>query len=270
MTGMAGHSSYIEFASRHSAPSGSQTSPTLVLLHAFPLHAGMWEPQRPLADAGLRVVMPNVRGFGDGTDAVAAASIDAYAEDVIALLDHLNIETAIIGGLSMGGYIALALYRLAPERFSGLVLADTRADADADPARANRRRLISLAAASGSAAIAADMVPRLLGATTQVQRPELTRVVHDMICESPVPAIQAALTAMMDRADSTPLLSRIAVPTLALVGDEDVLTPPSLSESMASAVPGARLVRIAAAGHLASLEQPQAFNEAVTASFARR
>lgn len=268
---MASRPSYVEFVPRRVEPSGSQISPrTLVLLHAFPLHAGMWTPQQPLADAGWRVLMPNVRGFGSEADPASTAAMDDYARDVLSLLDQLDTKQAVIGGVSMGGYIALALYRLAPERFSGLLLADTRADADTPQARVNRRRLIALAQSSGTAAIADDMVPRLLGATTQAQRPALIEEVRRMICDNTPQALESALVAMMDRDDSTHVLATIDVPTLIAVGDDDVLTPPEVSAQMASAVRGSRLVRIAAAGHLSSLEQPQAFNEAVTACFGRR
>jgi len=214
--------------------------------------------------------MPNVRGFGGDADAAPSASMSDYARDVLAALDQLHITTAVIGGVSMGGYVALALYRLAPERFSGLLLADTRADADTEQVRANRRRLSMLAESAGAAAIADEMLPRLLGATTQASQPQLTRAVRDMICENSTVAIQSALAAMMDRADSTDLLATVRVPTLVVVGDEDALTPPALSQDMAEAVSGARLVRVPAAGHLSNLEQPHAFNDAVTTCFGRR
>ena len=213
--------------------------------------------------------MPNVRGFGPGEEPAASAMQD-YAADVLALLDDRGIDTAVIGGLSMGGYVALALYRRAPERFAGLLLADTRAEADSEQARANRKRLIVLAGASGPSAIADDMVPKLLGATTQAARPGVSHLVRQMIGDTTVPAVQNALTAMMHRADSRDVLGTICVPTLIVVGEEDGLTPPEVHVQMASAIPGARLVRIPAAGHLSNLEQPQAFNEAVTAHFGRR
>ncbi|MFN7984886.1 MAG: alpha/beta fold hydrolase [Vicinamibacterales bacterium] len=267
---MASRLSFLEFPPRHVEPSGSQGSvPTLVLLHAFPLHAGMWAMQRPLSHAGWRVIMPNVRGFGRGEEPTSLSMQD-YASDVLALLDELGIDTAVIGGLSMGGYIALALYRRAPERFAGLLLADTRAEADSEQARANRERLIALAGTRGPSALADDMVPKLLGTTTQVARPAVSHLVRRMIADTTAPAIQSALTAMMHRADSRDVLGTIRVPTLIVVGEEDGLTPPEVHVQMASAIPGARLVRIPAAGHLSNLEQPQAFNDAVTACFGRR
>ena len=133
----------------HRAPGPQTAAPlgTLLLLHAFPLGARMWEPQHALAERGWHVVMPQFRGFDCETpDGADAASIDDYASDVADLLQTLGVKTAVVAGLSMGGYVALALYRHAPELFQGLVLADSRADADSGEARANRTRLIGVAA----------------------------------------------------------------------------------------------------------------------------
>jgi pimeloyl-ACP methyl ester carboxylesterase len=224
----------------------------------------MWEPQRLLADTGWRVIVPQLRGFDSTTPLpTESCTMADYASDVRGLLDFLHVEKAVIGGLSMGGYVALALYRLAPERFSGLVLADTRADADASDVRANRQRLIALAHSSGASAIAGDMLPKLLGATSLVRQPALADQVRGLISVQQPSAIQAALGAMMERPDSTALLPTIAVPTLVVVGEEDVLTPPPLSESMATAIPHAQLERVAEAGHLSNMEQPVMFNFAV-------
>lgn len=237
---------------------------TLLLLHAFPLSARMWEPQHALAEHGWRVVMPHFRGFdGARPEDQDAATLDDYAGDVANLLETLEIDRAVIGGLSMGGYVALALYRHAPQLFRGLVLADTRAEADSAEARANRARMMALAGTGGAAAIADDMVPKLLGQTTRATRPALEERVRALILGNPPAAIQAALRAMMTRPDSTALLPAIAVPTLVVVGDEDTLTPPQLSASMAASIPQADLLVLSQAGHLSSLEQPHAFNAAL-------
>ena len=221
----------------------------------------MWEPQQVLAEHGWRVVMPQFRGFDcDKPDDADATSLDDYAEDVAYLMETLDITEAVIGGISMGGYVALALYRHAPELFRGLVLADTRADADSAEARANRTRLIALAGAGGAAAIADDMLPKLLGQTTKMRHPEIEERVRALIVGNQPIAIQVALRAMMTRPESTQLLPSIAVPTLVLVGEEDALTPPALSSSMAALIPNASLAVLRQAGHLSNLEQPHAFN----------
>lgn len=237
---------------------------TLVLLHAFPLSARLWEPQYALADAGWRVVMPQLRGFDCTTpDGADVHSMDDYANDVADLMQTLELERAVIGGLSLGGYVAFALYRQHPALFQALVLADTRAEADSADARANRTRLIDVVRARGAAAVADEMVPKLLGATSQSLRPELMDRVRSLIVSNQPAAIEGALTAMLARPDSTPLLPTIAVPALVVVGDEDVLTPPGLSTAMAALLPRAELVTLAQAGHLSSLERPELFNAAV-------
>jgi pimeloyl-ACP methyl ester carboxylesterase len=254
---------YIE-AEPETAVGDRSATPVLVLLHAFPLSARMWEPQHALTAHGWRVVMPHLRGFDcAASDGATASSLDDYAADVADLLDALGVAQAVVGGLSMGGYVALALYRNAPQLFRGLVLASTRADADTAEARANRIRMIALAESGGASAIAGEMLPRLVGTTTAAQHPELVERVRSLATATRPAALQAALRAMMTRHDSTTMLPGIAVPTLVVCGDEDALIPPEIAARMAAAIPQALFARLAAAGHLPNLEQPQAFNAAL-------
>ena len=237
---------------------------TLVLLHAFPLSARMWEPQLALAEQGWRVVAPHFRGFDGGSTEQQVTSVDDYAGDVIDLLDALHLEEAVIGGLSMGGYVAFALLRLAPRYVRGLVLADTRSQADTPEGVDGRRRMLALLREKGSAAIADQMIPKLLGVSTRDEHPALVERVRGMILANSADAIAGGITALMTRPDSTPLLSGIHTPTLIVVGEEDELTPPALSEGMHGSIAGSELVTIPKAGHLANLEQPEVFNAALT------
>ncbi len=208
--------------------------------------------------------MPQFRGFDCSTpDGADVQSIDDYTGDVADLLQTLELERAVIGGLSLGGYVALALYRQAPSLFQALILADTRAEADSADARANRTRLIDVVRTRGAAAVADEMLPKLLGATTSATRPDIVERVRALVLGNQPSAIEGALTAMMARPDSTSLLPSITVPTLVLVGEDDVLTPPALSTAMVSLLPAAELVVVSHAGHLANLEQPDAFNAAL-------
>jgi pimeloyl-ACP methyl ester carboxylesterase len=164
---------------------------TLVLLHAFPLGARMWEPQHALADQGWRIVMPQFRGFDcTKSDVPEAASIEDYARDVADLLETLAVDQAVVGGQSMGGYVAFELYRRMPHMFSGLVLADTRAEPDTPEGRANRARMIELAGARGAVAIADEMVPKLLGDTTRRSCPAVEDRVRALILANHPSAIQ--------------------------------------------------------------------------------
>jgi 3-oxoadipate enol-lactonase len=250
--------------------SGDRPRGTLLLLHAFPLNARMWDGQLALADAGWHVIAPQMRGFDRGSGDPPAATVDDYAGDVIDLLDGLHIKQTVIGGLSMGGYVAFALLRLAARYIQGLVLADTRATADTPEGVEGRKRMLQLVGEKGPSAVADEMIPKLLGPTTMSSRPAVVDHVRSLALASSSEAIAGALRALMTRPDSTPLLASIHVPTLILVGDEDTVTPPANSEEMHRAVVGSELVRIPAAGHLSNLERPDLFNAALTAFLGHR
>ncbi|MGH9142760.1 MAG: alpha/beta fold hydrolase [Vicinamibacterales bacterium] len=238
---------------------------TLLLLHAFPLNARMWEQQLVLADRGWHVIAPQLRGFDGGNSDPAAASVDDYAGDVIDLLDTLHVKQVVVGGLSLGGYVAFALLRLAARYVQGLILADTRSQADTSEATAGRVRMLQLVQDKGPSAVADEMMPKLLGDTTRHSKPAIVQHVQSLALASSTEAIAGAIRALMTRPDSTPLLASIHVPTLIVVGDEDTVTPPAASEEMHRAIAGSELVRIPGAGHLSNLEQPGMFNAALAA-----
>jgi pimeloyl-ACP methyl ester carboxylesterase len=236
---------------------------TLVLLHAFPLSARLWEPQLALADAGWHVIAPDFRGFGDGAADPPADRLDDYVADLVDLLDTLHVHDAVIAGESMGGYVAFALLRIVPSYVRGLILADTRAEADSAEGVAGRRRMLALVAERGVQAVADEMVPKLLGETTRRERARVVDAVRSLILANTPQAIAGAVTAMMQRPDSTPLLATIHIPTLVVVGGEDALMPPGAAEALCRGIGGAELVTLAGAGHLPSVETPEAFNEVV-------
>ncbi len=246
----------------------------IVLLHAFPLSAEQWLPQIARVPAGCRIIAPDLRGFRGSDPAFAdpgveGVTIDGYAADVLALMAHLDISRAMVGGVSMGGYVALAMVRRAPQRVSGLVLANTRAGADSPEGRANRDRMIALVGREGPAAIAREMVPKLLGATTQREQPDLVAVVDRMIRQNSTDAIAAGLGAMRDRPDSTPLLASISCPTTIVAGEEDAIIAAAEAAAMHAAIPGSRLVSLPRVGHLSNLEGTGHFST-VSAIWGRR
>jgi 3-oxoadipate enol-lactonase len=236
---------------------------TLVLIHAFPVNARMFEPQLALAAGGWHVVAPQLRRFDGGDTDPPATSMDDYAGDVIDLLDALHVGEAVIGGVSMGGYIAFAMFRHAPRYFQGMVLADTRPQADTPEGVEGRKRMLALVREKGAPAVADEMLPKLLAEETRRSQPEVASRVRSLILANSTGAIADAIGALMTRPDSTPLLSTIHCPTLIMVGDGDVLTPPELSKAMHAAIGGSELAVIEHAGHLANLEQPAAFNKAL-------
>jgi pimeloyl-ACP methyl ester carboxylesterase len=179
-------------------------------------------------------------------------------------MDALALDSAVLVGLSMGGYVAFALWRRHRTRIRALVLADTRAGPDSDEGREKRRRIIDVARARGSAAVAELQLAGMVGATTRERRPDVADAVRAMIAAAPIEGIVGALEAMMTRPDSAPTLATIAVPTLIVVGEEDVLTPPSEARSMHDQIRGSRLEVLPRAGHVSNLEQPSAFNHVLS------
>jgi 3-oxoadipate enol-lactonase len=239
----------------------------VVLLHAFPLARTLWKPQLEELQDQCRLIIPDLRGFGGTSAALANLSIDQLADDIAHLLDALKItRPVVVGGLSMGGYVALAFARRHADRLCGLILADTRAEADSPEARENRDKMIAFARAHSPAEVIEQMLARLLGGETQTHHPEIADTVRAIAAQQPPGGIVAALQALRDRPDATGGLGVIRVPTLVIVGAEDILTPPSAAEAMVAAIPTSRYAKIAAAGHLSSLEQPEMFN-AVVGSF---
>lgn len=234
----------------------------VVLIHAFPLNAALWRPQTERAPTGWRFITPDLPGFGRSR-LEPAKSMEEIAKAVLEVLDAERIERAVIGGMSMGGYVTFALYRLAPERFSGMILADTRATADNDQQREARQKMMASVRANGPSAVADEMLPKLLGATSHRERPELAAAVRAMIERHSREAIAGAVEAMMRRPDSRPLLADIDVPTLVLCGEEDVLTPPADSEALHAGISGSRLSLIEKAGHLSNIEAPDRFSFAL-------
>jgi pimeloyl-ACP methyl ester carboxylesterase len=242
------------------------SGPPVVLLHAFPLSSAMWLAQREALIDAFRVITPDVRGFGGSPLGDEAPSLDAVVDDVAALLDAKELEDVVLGGLSMGGYVAMAFLRRYPHRVRGLVLADTKATADAGPARETRERIARQVTAQDSAAsLLEEVLPKLVGRTTAGSRPLVYGRVKAFVQSAPPAAVAWAQRAMAARSDSFDVLRTAEQPALVIVGEEDELAPPSDAEAMAEALPDAQLVRIADSGHLTAVETPEEFNSALRA-----
>jgi 3-oxoadipate enol-lactonase len=235
----------------------------LVLLHGWPHDRTLWAGQLRGLATRARCIAPDLRGFG-GSSVVGPFTIDRYADDVVALMDTLGIERAVIGGLSMGGYVAFAMLRRHRDRIRALVLADTRATADTNEVRSNRMRLVTLIEEHGVEALAARQLRPTLGRSTFEQQPEIVEVVRRMMASAPAEGAIGALRAMAERSDSSALLASIGMPTLVVGGAEDTFTPPSELEALAAAIPGSRLELLERCGHVCPIERPAAFNHVVT------
>lgn len=233
----------------------------LVLIHGYPLDGTMWQPQVAGLSHRARLIVPDLRGCGRSQATEPPYTMDSYADDLRALLDHLGVQRAILAGLSMGGYIAFAFYRQYPQRVQALALLDTRAQADTPEGREGRMRAAETARKEGAAAIAKGLLPRLLSPKTLERQPALVEQVGQMMERQPVNGIVGALMAMAERADSTGTLAQITCPTLIIVGADDALTPPEAARQMHTAIRGSRLEIIPDAGHLSNMEQPELVNQ---------
>jgi 3-oxoadipate enol-lactonase len=231
-----------------------------ILLHAFPLNATMWRAQLEHVPEGWRFIAPDLRGFGRGADATGAVTMDDYAADVFALMDALEIDDAWIGGSSMGGYVTFAMQRLAPARFTGMLLANTRSIADTPQAREGRMQMRARLADKGPPAVADQVLPNLLSSTAD---PDTVALVRQTIESTSSTGIDAAIGALMERPDSTPDLARVTCAALVIASDGDAIVPVAEAEAMQRALRRSRLTMIPDAGHLSNLEQPAAFSRAL-------
>lgn len=237
----------------------------VVLLHAFPLSAAMWRDVRTELGGRCRLVTPDQRGFGGSPLGADPPSLDEVADDVAGLLDRLGLDRVVLGGLSMGGYATMAFLRRHPERVRAVVLADTKAGADAEAAAANRERIAARLDAEGTTdALLEDVLPPLLGPTTLRDRPWTAGRVHGLVEHSSPPAAAWAQRAMSSRPDSLATLREVAVPALVIRGAEDALSSEEDSRAMADALPGGELVVLDGVGHLSAVEDPPAFAAALS------
>ncbi|MFP5504256.1 MAG: alpha/beta fold hydrolase [Candidatus Sericytochromatia bacterium] len=245
------------------------TGPTLVLLHAFPLNMRMFEAQVAALADHMHVVTIDFRGFGASQLTSGDFSLEELADDVHALMAKLGHAHFVLGGVSMGGYVALAYLRRHPETLRGLILANTRAGADTEEARQRRFKAVSEITSMGTGGLAATFPQTALAPGSVEARQDLVGQLHAWIAEANPMAVIGAQLAMANRPDSTALLPGIALPTLVIAGEQDGVTPPEEARRMAEAIPGATIATIPGAGHLSNMEQPEAFNEAVRAFMAQ-
>lgn len=237
----------------------------VILLHAFPLSSIMWEPNiKTLLNIGCRVITPDLRGFGKNNYSAEKHSLGDLARDIADLLDFLEIEKAIIGGLSMGGYVLFNFYKIYPERVSALILCDTTFAADTDEKRTSRFKLIEQIKKNGSQALVENVLPDLISYDTKINNKSLVDYLKKEFLKVNPGSAVAALHGMAERIDHTNVLNKINIPTLLIFGEDDRVTNLETAKIMNQKIKDSRLKIIRQAGHYSNLENPEAFNYAVS------
>jgi 3-oxoadipate enol-lactonase len=240
------------------------SGPTILFVHGFPLSHTMWRPQLEAFATDHRVLAPDLRGFGESDVTEGTVTMEQHADDLMALLDELNVnEPIVLCGLSMGGYIAWQFQQQYSERLRALILCDTRAIADTPEGVENRKRLAKMVVENGSAAVASAMLPNLFSPVTSDRQQASIDELRETISATSPQGIAAASLGMAERPDATPLLPNIETPSLLIVGEDDGISTPKEMQTIADAMPNARLEVIPEAGHMSPLENPEPVNAAI-------
>lgn len=243
---------------------GPQTAPAVVFLHGFPFNQSMWDAERSLLSKDFRVITYDHRGHGQSDVAGGQYLIELLVDDLIALLDHLKVQKAILCGLSMGGYVTLRAVERNPERVSALVLCDTRAEADSNEAKVKRAAGVRTVKEKGVPAFAEGFLKAIFAPETFSKNPEAVSKIKKAIEANSAEGIAGTLISLAARTDTTAALPNIKVPTLILVGAKDAITPLAASEALHKGIPGSQMEIIPGAAHMSNLENPAAFQKALT------
>ncbi len=236
----------------------------LLLIHGFPLNRTMWRPQiEALTRAGYRVITPDLRGFGESRMTSAAVNMSSYADDIVALMDRLHLPPAVVGGMSMGGYVLLNLLERYPERVSAAIFIVTKAGADDEAGKGKRTALAAATSAEGMNSVLEVFRSLLFAPATLTANPELVAEVSGWISATDRRGAAAGLIAMRERKDYLPLLGAIRQPALVIGADQDQVMPIDHSRAIADGIAGAKLSILQGGGHMVNLEQPDEFNAAL-------
>jgi len=249
--------SYFEYGSIQGLP--------VVFIHGFPFNHNMWKPQLLELPKGIHAIAYDVRGHGSSSVGDGQYTLELFVDDLIALLDHLGIEKAILCGLSMGGYIAQRTAERHPNRIEGLVLCDTKSGTDTDEEKIKRTDSIKTVKSAGVSAFTENFVKAVLWPGTLERRPEVVEFIKELIRTNSALGICGTLLALASRTDTTDRLSSIKVPACIIVGEYDLRTPPLHAQEMHKAITGSELHILSNSGHISNLENSKDFNEIIAA-----
>lgn len=243
---------------------GSVTARPVIFIHGFPFSKAMWADQVAALKDTVRVLAYDVRGHGNSEPGEATFSIDLFADDLLAFMDALKLDKAVVCGLSMGGYIALNAIQKQPQRFSGLMLIDTQCGADTPEGKEKRRKTIAFIHKNGLEVYAEESLKNLFAQVSFETRSKEVNFIRTTILNTPADVICRTLQALADRKESCSYLPNIKIPVCVVVGSEDKITPPQVAQKMADAIPRSTVVVIDKAGHLSNLEASSEFTKHVT------
>jgi len=241
--------------------SGKPQAPAIVFLHGFPFDHAMWKDQAALCEPSCRVISYDQRGHGRSGAGDGQYLFEAFVDDLFGLLDHLRIPKTILCGLSMGGYTALRAVERSPERIQGLILCDTRSEPDSNEAKFKRAANLRTIEKEGMSSFAETFLKAIFAPSTLKNNPLVVDQIRKAILANPIQGVKGTLIALATRTDTTPSLSKIHVPTLILVGDQDAVTPPAAAQAIRERIPDSQIFTIPNAGHMSNLENPSVFNE---------
>lgn len=236
----------------------------IIFLHGFPFDKSMWQCQVDFLKTTTRVIACDIRGFGKSTDEKTDLRIDLFTDDLIAFMDELKIETAVVCGLSMGGFIALNMVSRFPERIEALILCDTQCIADTAEVKANRYKTIDRINAEGVTLFNDGFIQNVFHLNSLNNKKELVKSLHTVVFANTPHIITAGLTALAERSETCSILEKIVVPTLIICGREDTVTPLEQSEILLKGIHGSTLHIIEKAGHVSNLEHPDEFNNLIS------
>jgi len=240
---------------------GSSQGLSVVFIHGFPFSHRMWEPQMREFPKDIHAIAYDVRGHGSSDIGDGQYTVELFVDDLIALLDHLSIEKAILCGLSMGGYIALRAIERHPDRIEGLILCDTKSEPDTNEEKIKRTSSIKTVKSAGVSAFAEDFVKAVFWPKTFENNPGAIEFIKELIRANSTLGICGTSIALAARTDTTQSLSSINVPTCIIAGEFDLRTPPSCAQAMHTAIAGSELYILSNAGHISNLENTKDFND---------